>query len=127
MKKLLILGLAFLGATPVFAEYCAGGSGDVFTAINGKTYCLSRPMVNWWSANAWCDSIGMALVNPSEDCDCTGHEKCEIGPDCLNLKEIPTTVWTNSALDVSSVYVIWKGGSIGSVSKKGYKYKALCK
>ena len=100
MKKIfLILGLFLLGATPAFAEYCAGGYGDIFTAVNGKKYCLSRTTMNWWSAHAWCNSIGKTLINPSEDCDCTGYEQCEVGLDCPNLKGIITdsnkTAWTN--------------------------------
>lgn len=108
MKKLLMLGLLLLGTTPVLADYCANGYGDIFTAVNGKKYCVSRTHMNWWSAHAWCDSIGMTLINPSEDCDCTGLANCEMGLDCPNLNGIFSNiaVWTNSIANSSHSYVI---------------------
>lgn len=108
MKKLLILGLLLLGTTPVLADYCANGYGDLLTAVNGKKYCVSRTDMNWWSAHAWCDSIGMRLIDPGEDCDCTGLANCEAGSDCPNLNIIRSGifVWTNAIDNSSHSYVI---------------------
>lgn len=129
MKKVLILGLFLLGTTPAFADYCANGYGDVFTAVNGKKYCVSRTLVNWWSAHAWCNSIGMRLINPSEDCDCTGLENCEAGSDCPNFNGISSnkTFWTNSIQSTTHVHALNTISKQLERKKKSEDAYAICK
>ena len=106
----------------------------IVKGINGKTYCRSKVTMNWWSAHAWCEAAqGFdKLINPTEDCDCTGVEGCDTTLSCPNLATDTATVWTNMV--ASSVYVYclrMYSGSIERCHKQGVNsgglLYALCK
>ena len=90
-------------------DVCANGRGILKTAPNGQRYCMSKMPMNWWSAFAWCDSVGGILVHPSEDCDCSG-EACDLTVDCPNLKGL-NSFWTRSKRK-SSPYTVEVDGRI---------------
>ena len=116
---------------------CANGKGHEVIAPNGKTYCLGQIGLNWWSAHAWCDAIGMTLVTLAEDCDCSG-DTCDISANCSNLKglvNINTTsgnsdIWTNSfvANDAKQAYYVYtRDGRIVKQTKTTSYPLPLCK
>lgn len=67
---------------------CANGQGVLLKGVNGQKYCRSRVSMNWWSANAWCESVvGVSsLVDTNDDCDCSGIAGCDTTVPCPNLK-----------------------------------------
>ena len=138
MKKCMILMVGILMmASVVMAQSvvtCSNGQGILVKGINGKTYCRSKVTMNWWSAHAWCEAAqGFdKLINPTEDCDCTGVEGCDTTLSCPNLATDTATVWTNMV--ASSVYVYclrMYSGSIERCHKQGVNsgglLYALCK
>lgn len=139
MKKLLFLiclSITLITSLKTIAydttTYCANGKGNSIKAPNGKIYCLSRIGMNWWSANAWCNAIGMTLINLTEDCECSG-DKCDQTADCSNLKGVadmtaPHDIWTMSSFDFKNArYVYSINGSILHASKSHAGARALCK
>lgn len=138
MKKCMILMVGILMMSSVVMAQsvvtCANGQGILVKGINGKTYCRSKVAMNWWSAHAWCDAAqGFdKLINPTEDCDCTGVEGCDTTLSCPNLATDTSTVWTDMV--ASSVYVYclaMYSGSINRCHKQGVGsgglLYALCK
>lgn len=115
MKKILIIILCCFISISAQSDNnsCAGGQGTIIKGINGKTYCRSKMVLNWWSANAWCDSAqGVSkLVNPNEDCDCTGFDGCDTTISCPNFKLSLHGVWawTNSTPTKNQAYAIDMG------------------
>ena len=121
MKKFLTI--CFVCIVPVLGwadiSKCTGTAGKIITDINGNKYCRSHITMNWWSANAWCDVLGMTVINPSEDCYCSG-EKCDTSVRCPNLKGVGEgEVWTNSKKGNQAVYtIILYNGSMESPPQK---------
>ena len=117
-------------ASNVLAEnsVCADGDGSMFKGIDGTNYCRSRIMMNWWSAFAWCDTIGGVLIDPNKDCKCKGIDGCDMLLSCPNLKEVPDTAWTSSVVTPKVAYFIYDGTLTYSYvdGKYGPKY-ALCR
>ena len=135
MYKILIFLIGIFFSYHVFSldTFCAGGQGTVVKGVNGKTYCLSKVRMNWWSANAWCDSAkGVSqLVHPDEDCDCSGFEGCYEGVSCPNLKnDTAITVWTSVSSGQSGAFMIHMGNgevTADTRDKSHTHYRALCK
>lgn len=129
MKKYIGLMIVILLSThKVSANYCANGFGNSFTAINGQTYCYSRTSMNWWSALAWCHANGMEIVHPDKDCICTGHEGCEIGLDCSNLKRLTFNgnLWTSVPSSSDHSYVVVSSGNLAAQRRRD-RGIAVCK
>ena len=87
VKKIMIMGL--LGVmmnlpVNVQAADCANGAGTEIKGNDHGTYCVSKVGMNWWSAHAWCDAIGMKLVSLSE-CECRDESNCDMTKQCPNL------------------------------------------
>ena len=87
MKRMIIMGM--VGILQLFpmrveAASCAGGAGIELKGNDHGTYCISATKMNWWSAHAWCDAIGMKLV-PMEECECKNESKCDMTMQCPNL------------------------------------------
>ena len=131
MKKVMITGL--LGvmmsiSVNVQAASCAGGAGIEIKGNDHGTYCRSAIGMNWWSAHAWCDAIGMKLV-PMEECNCNDESKCDMTKQCPNFQvSMSGEVWTatphgNSASYRFSLY----GNGLGGYSRtESNSFSALC-
>ena len=117
MKKILLLGFCFL-SMPTFAyTSCVGGyeitanrygvvdgvnqdKGGACLAdgsnCNGKTFCMSREGMTWWSAWTWCQSNGGTLAH--FETMCPGHATSPEFEDgaCPNLYKVRNdgTVWS---------------------------------
>jgi len=99
--KLMILGLIFSIALSYSANTnaatCANGYGIEVKGNSSGTYCRSRRYLNWWSANAWCDAVGMKLVS-MEECIYRDESKCDKSFNCpnLNITSENVIVWTST-------------------------------
>lgn len=72
MKKILLLTLAVL-MTSIHANACEGVS---FQGASGKSYCLSKHTMNWYSGYAWCHDQGMQLVDITKLCNTVELSSC---------------------------------------------------
>ena len=76
---------------------------------NGKTFCVSNRMMNWWSAILWCRSNGRELVALEEACPNWSTEN----NTCPNLAgKLPDYGWTskisgNKAVSVEASAFSW--------------------
>jgi len=134
MKQLILLTAVFMISAVAFAddtittETCADGAGDVIAGVvSGRKYCMSHNNMNWWNANAWCDSQGRRLFS-LDDCkfsSTSGVSKCH------DLNGIGDEVWvlTATPYKTTSAYVVnlssggidtWYGLRAGGVCR------ALC-
>ena len=69
MKKFLFI-LCMFSSVANAEISCEDAGGTLFKGNDGKTeYCLSFHGMNWWSANAWCQSLGMELVDVQTECN----------------------------------------------------------
>ena len=130
MKKILMIcALCLTIATHAYAEGCAGGHGTVVVGNDGKSYCASKIVMNWWSANAWCVANGMKLIDTNKHCACTGNEKCNEAVSCPNFYKVGSNVWTATPNGSSNAYVVSlnSGNFIhGNLSRNYSGYFALC-
>ncbi len=134
MKKILLMVCVFgvMATTSVFAEPCANGHGVVVTGNDGKAYCRSKIVMNWWSAHAWCEAAGMDLIETSKHCSCTGNEKCNEPVSCPNFYATgdSNVVWTATpSSDASAFTVSLSSGDVNYANHLGGRYgdaSALC-
>ncbi|MBQ6855359.1 MAG: hypothetical protein IJO11_08015 [Alphaproteobacteria bacterium] len=112
MKKVMIMGIAgVLTILPMNAESasCANGAGIEIKGNDHGTYCRSAIGMNWWSAHAWCDAIGMKLV-PMEECNCNDESKCDMTKQCPNLYNAGNVwVWTTTPSGNTAAYYLTLG------------------
>ncbi len=127
MKKVLILTCGILMmSTQTFA--CGG---ITVYGNSGASYCLSKHMMNWYSAYAWCEAQGMKLIDI--------HEVCGSYTSCLDLKlsaeeknKFPNQqvlwVWTNASRSSSSPYIInvASGGLYDTFAARSGDLHVLC-
>ncbi len=106
-RKTLIMGLIgmiILQPINVQAADCANGAGTEIKGNDHGTYCVSKAAMNWWSAHAWCDAIGMKLA-PLSECECRDESKCDMMKHCPNLYNIGGAwVWTTTPSGSSAAY-----------------------
>ena len=129
MKKLIILIL--LCTKVANAEVCANAHGWELIGVNGVRYCYTNMLMNWWSAHAWCDAIGMKMIDPNEDCACNGFDGCDTSLKCPNFKAVSNSneYWTASqGSGASTAYVVlaWYQHSLEQRSKIN-KLAVMCK
>jgi len=128
MKKKLFLtcliGLMF--STSVYAK-CEGGTEITNTV--GTTFCKSNVKMNWWSAFAWCKANGLHLATMYEMCPSwngnKGSGKC---PE-LNGAGTGGDVWSSTAYDIDSAFVVSDGYVRNSTEGGFYRnsgYFAFC-
>ncbi|MBQ6855132.1 MAG: hypothetical protein IJO11_06820 [Alphaproteobacteria bacterium] len=132
MKKVMIMGIAgVLTILPMNAESasCANGAGVELKGNDHGTYCRSPITMNWWSAHAWCDAIGMKLV-PMEECECRDESKCDMTRQCPNLYNTSAGdmwLWTATPKSDTNANVINPSyGGVGILSRNLDTRYALC-
>ena len=78
---------------------CANGAGIVITGNNGTDYCMSNNNMNWWTALAWCQTIGKTAIRYPEDCSCVGENCLKVQcPNFANMKKA-WRIWTATPCD----------------------------
>ena len=111
------IGFIFLSifvATPVCAEWtaenCTSRGGRFFTDPNtGKVFCASEAIMNWWSANAWCQRHGGRLADIHDLCPGVGLTS---GNACPNLTARNDALWRQSGQDNWTRNTIIQNGQI---------------
>ena len=120
MNKFTLLLIFSFGITsPLLAATvpCANGTGELVQGHDGATYyCRSNVRMNWWSAFAWCDSIGATLFDVNTECPKTsGTNPCpqidHLGGD---------NDWTVNSIDNDTAVTAWgwAGNTTSSISSK---------
>ena len=111
MKKLLMISNMSM-AQVMLDQECAYGAGYVFKGKYEGEFCISKTQMNWWNAYAWCDAMGMRLIELNEK-DCF---QMSGSGDCRNIYDpafptdvLPTysyKIWTASPKETTEVYTI---------------------
>lgn len=133
MKKTLLLTLMIF-MTSITANACEGVS---FQGTSGKSYCLSKHTMNWYSAYAWCNDQGMQLVDINQlSCSTVEFRSCAEFKLTQEQKDAITAAggklayaWTNvSFSDCCPVTInLPNAGNIGFVNTQRYQsFLALC-
>ena len=129
MKKILFV-LCIFSSVANAEISCEDAGGTLFKGNDGKTeYCLSYHGMNWWSANAWCQALGLELVNLQTECEkktisnsITGH--C---PQLnKSMERIGGLSWTKNISASSRAMNIELGGGIIYTGARNELYHALC-
>ncbi len=130
----IILAVLLMVSTGAFATFesgkCADGSGDLITTNQNIQYCQSKIGMNWFSAHAWCESIGKPLIDITKDCvigDITGSTI-----QCPHLYDVGSSdfVWTQNVYNNHRAYYVYTStGAIGYTygNGKGDAFKVLCR
>ncbi|MBQ3116706.1 MAG: hypothetical protein IJC11_00085, partial [Alphaproteobacteria bacterium] len=101
-----LIGLIILQPINVQAADCANGAGTEIKGNDHGTYCVSKANMNWWSAHAWCDAIGMKLA-PLSECECRDESNCDMMKQCPNLYNVGSVwVWTTTPSSSSAAYFV---------------------
>ncbi len=99
MKKIILLTGAILMMS-VTANACGG---ITVKGNSGASYCLSKHMMNWYSAYAWCDGQGMNLIDLNSVCksysscpelNLSSEQKDYLADNGISLEK---NMWTNTA------------------------------
>jgi hypothetical protein len=141
MKSFFILTcLGLMISTTVIADdaakWCANGAGTVVTSNNGTKYCMSRNIMNWWTALNWCETINKTPISYPEDCFCAG-EKCPIDTLvlCPNFKlngMQNIRGWTKTPARMTDAWTIYLDtgnvlSAYASNRDNNYMFRAICK
>ncbi|MGN1092002.1 MAG: hypothetical protein ACI4RJ_05910 [Alphaproteobacteria bacterium] len=127
MKKFLLV-LCIFSSVANAEISCEDAGGTLYKGNDGKTeYCLSSRGMNWWSANAWCQALGLELVDLQTECEKKTVSN-SITAHCPQLKMSRDVhiVWTkNISASSKAMDIEIAGGAISTYAKTGL-YKALC-
>ncbi len=128
----ILLSTATVAQTPTatLTEYnCANGHGDTVISTTNKKYCQSRIEMNWWSAFAWCQSIGGTLIDLNEDCEDTSITNTPMPCPALYNPKNNAAVWTANVPDSTYAYVVLSSsGTIrNNWASRENKIKVLCR
>ncbi len=136
MNKLILI-LALTISTNAVAATCANGTGTELTGKYKYTYCQSHISMNWWSAFAWCNSIGSELIDITEDCVPTGTPTSGSEVHCPNLYGIGSGIgWTQNVPNNEYAYFIdfnsgkirvHDSGTAGYRNNDKQDHRALCR
>ena len=123
----MAIGLLII-STMVEAANCTGivgGAGMKVVGVDGNDYCRSKMTMNWWSAFAWCEGMGMKLIS-LEDCNGSDGSLAPTESDCPNFAGTGTvSVWTASVPNSYNAYSVYlSNGSITYSNDPGSKYRA---
>ena len=124
MKKFLFI-LCMFSSVANAEISCEDAGGTLFKGNDGKTeYCVSYHAMNWWSANAWCQSLGWELVDLQTECKKRGGLTASPCPQFNKL--MGGIGWTkNTASSSRAMSVGLHGGATDTVAKNG-TLNALC-
>ena len=121
-----LIGLIMLQPISVQAADCANGYGTELKGNDHGTYCKSNVGMNWWSAHAWCDAIGMTLV-PLSECECSDETKCDMTKQCPNLSSIGSGgMWLNITSGSSDAYRVYLNDGSVLVLTRTNSQSVLC-
>ena len=130
IRNVLLAALVCTGAFMAQAQTteCADGMGILVTGRDNTTrYCLSKISMNWYSAFAWCDSIGGQLFNVNTECLKTTATSDEC-PQIRGFSSIEA--WTVNTIDEDTAVLAvgWSGVGTSRILnlKKINRSKALC-
>ena len=127
MKKFLFI-LCMFSSVANAEISCEDAGGTLFKGNDKETeYCVSFHRMNWWSANAWCQSLGLELVDLQTECEKRGTSIVATSP-CHQLQKgaVPSEAWAkNTSSSSRALYIYLQGGGIYTGEKTGL-YNALC-
>ena len=95
MKQYILLILfGVIAISPAFAtnwndDNCTNRDGTIVTANDGTKFCRSNNIMNWWSANVWCQKHGGVLTDYKKFCGLTALYRragCPNMPSCRGWK-----------------------------------------
>ena len=94
---------------------------------NAKEFCRSPKKMNWWSAFAWCESIGAKLVDLESACP----NAITNNFFCANLNGMSDKVFTNTPYNYAGsgqIYCVYSNGSMthGANGQTKDSFCALC-
>ncbi len=134
MKRyVLLIGVMLSLPLTVLSEEalttCADGHGNLVKGNTSGTYCKSKITMNWWSAHAWCQSIGGEMIDLTEDCTPNGGNTSTV--QCPNLANLGITggVWTRNVPNNSQAYVVFYAGAVDKVNRinSNWDARVLCR
>ena len=128
MKKFLFI-LCMFSSVANAEISCEDAGGTLFKGNDGKTeYCLSYHGMNWWSANAWCQSLGMELVDLEIECKKKGVSPggTYICPQLRMLGDEYILAWTKNTASPSQALGFDLRGGYMERGQKNYGRNALC-
>lgn len=118
MKKLLLLSVLLMISNTSIAQVmldqlCANGGGYVFKGKYEGEFCMSKQSMTWWDAHAWCNAVGMRLIELS-DKDCVKPDDLSWGVNhCYNIISQPWPsefvsyrLWTANPKGTSRAYCV---------------------
>ena len=117
MKKLLLLSALLMISNTSMAQVmldqeCANGAGYVYKGRYSGEFCISKTQMNWWNAYAWCDAMGMRLIELNEkDCfQMSGSGGCRNIYDPAFPKDVLPTysykIWTAHPKGTTEMYTL---------------------
>jgi len=128
MQKIILLICTIL-MTSVTANACGG---ITITGKSGKTYCLSKFKMNWYTAYAWCKDQSMDLIE-RDTCGTTVGKCSELALSSAEQTNITDkggkvgSVWTNTSNTVSNAYYVnLSSGDFNGSARSNYDLYALC-
>ena len=129
MKKILFV-LCIFSSVANAEISCEDAGGTLFKGNDGKTeYCLSYHGMNWWSANAWCQSLGLELVDLQIECNKKAVSNVS-STDCPQLTVnmgVMRFGWAkNTPSQSTAMRIQVHYGEIGTPAKSTTAVAALC-
>ena len=106
MKKIILLTLAIL----MISNAALACGGVTFQGNSGKSYCLSKFTMNWYSAYAWCKDQGMNLIELDTTCGVSSGICYELKLSSAEQSNITAaggklgSVWMNTSSSSSRAY-----------------------
>ncbi len=131
MRYLCLILIGFI-ISPAVARECPAGIGTPLTGNDGVSkYCQSKVKMNWWSAFAWCQSIGGEVIDLTDECIKPGQNNAVAA--CPNLTGIGSgTVWVRNVDTAKTAYSIQLSdgaifaASYGDWAQRTHRNPALC-
>ena len=117
MKKLWLLSALLMISNMSMAQVmldqpCANGAGYIYKGRYSGEFCISKTQMTYWNAYAWCDAMGMRLIELNEK-DCFSMSEsggCEnIYDPAFPTDVLPTLsyrIWTAHPRGSSEMYTL---------------------
>ena len=100
---------------------------------SGKSYCLSKFSMNWYTAYAWCKDQGMNLIEVDTVCGVSSGTCSELKLSSDEQSKITSAggavgnVWTNTSSTYSNALKVkLTGGTIEGSYPRTFNCDALC-